>query len=311
MNVEERLREAMRGPGYALPGWPDATTRIRAGIAARRRRRAGATALALATVAVVTVPAFVFAAGPGRPPVPRPGSSATAARTAAPTTAPTPGQVIPWLERPAPAATPSSESSPVPCEGPVLSAAASAGPAGAADASRTVVTLTNLGDVACALPKAELSSAGTAITTRLDESLGVKAALAVEPGEAVQLQITMSTNCGGTPAIYSDVWLWSKIPVTGLTLRASCPVLLSPWYAPDAADPSDLAALTALRAYLDVPSSVGRSDDLVYVVTLANPTDRSIDLSNCPVFDQRLGSDGGRFLLNCPFNVLPPGSWVR
>ena len=88
MSIDDLLRDALRDDSYALPGWPDATARVRAGISRRRRHRAATAAAALAAVTALAVPIVVsqLAAGPS---LQGPGVTVT----------PSPGQVIPWLER--------------------------------------------------------------------------------------------------------------------------------------------------------------------------------------------------------------------
>jgi hypothetical protein len=90
MNIDELVREALRDDRHALPAWPDATIRVRAGMSRRRHRRIAVAAAVIAVVGAVVVPAAIHLAG--TPTAPDVGS--TAAGT------PTPGQVIPWQDRP-------------------------------------------------------------------------------------------------------------------------------------------------------------------------------------------------------------------
>jgi hypothetical protein len=100
MSIDDLLRDALRDDSYALPGWPDATARVRAGISRRRRRRAATVAAALAAVTVLAVPIAVSQLA-ASPPLQGPGVAVT----------PSPGQVIPWLERRVGPVTPSGPQS--------------------------------------------------------------------------------------------------------------------------------------------------------------------------------------------------------
>jgi hypothetical protein len=68
---------------------------------------------------------------------------------------------------------------------------------------------------------------------------------------------------------------------------------------------------TTLLAHIDVASTVDPGTDLEYIVSLENRSDEDLSLVPCPVFVQRLGTDGGSYLLNCTFTRLPAHSWVR
>ena len=94
MNVDELLRDALRDDRYALPAWPDATVRVRAGMSRRRRRRAAIAAGVVAAVAALATPAAIGL------------STHPTAPSLAPTVVvtPSPGQVIPWREQPVGAA---------------------------------------------------------------------------------------------------------------------------------------------------------------------------------------------------------------
>jgi hypothetical protein len=89
MNIDELVRETLRDDRHALPAWPDATIRVRAGMSRRRRRRTAVAAAVIAAVGAVAVPATINLAGP--PVAPDVGSTATVT--------PNPGQVIPWQDR--------------------------------------------------------------------------------------------------------------------------------------------------------------------------------------------------------------------
>jgi hypothetical protein len=66
-----------------------------------------------------------------------------------------------------------------------------------------------------------------------------------------------------------------------------------------------------LVASIDAVSTVEPGTDLAYIVSLENRSDEALSLDPCPVFVQRLGADGGAYLLNCTFTRLPAHSWVR
>jgi hypothetical protein len=89
-SIEELLHQMLRDDRHALPTWPDAATRIRAGITVRRRqhrRRAVLVVVGILALLVVTVPAVARQLSyPPANPTP---------------TVPAPGEVIPWLDRPA------------------------------------------------------------------------------------------------------------------------------------------------------------------------------------------------------------------
>jgi len=90
MSVDDLLREALRDDRYALLAWPDATARVRAGMSRRRRRRVAIAAAAVTAVAALATPAAIRLSS--YPTTPSVGPTATVT--------PSPGQVIPWRERP-------------------------------------------------------------------------------------------------------------------------------------------------------------------------------------------------------------------
>ena len=68
MTAEDRLRELLRDPAWALPAWPDAQHRVRRSARRQRRRLAGAGAAAAAVVtAVALVPVVLLTSTAGRP----------------------------------------------------------------------------------------------------------------------------------------------------------------------------------------------------------------------------------------------------
>jgi hypothetical protein len=105
MSIDELLRDALRHDRYALSAWPDATRRVRAGMSRRRRRRASVVVAVIAAAVALTVPVALHGLS-GYPTTPSLGP--TAART------PSPGQVIPWQERPV---GPSASFGPAPSQG--------------------------------------------------------------------------------------------------------------------------------------------------------------------------------------------------
>jgi hypothetical protein len=90
MSIDELLRDALRDDRYALPGWPDATARVRAGMSRRRRRQTAIAVAAVAAVAALATPAAISLSSYPTTPSLGPKIAAT----------PSPGQVIPWQERP-------------------------------------------------------------------------------------------------------------------------------------------------------------------------------------------------------------------
>jgi hypothetical protein len=309
MNLDELLRQTLHDDGYALPSWPDATARVRAGMARRRRRR---TALAC-VVALTGVCLSAAVHGlPHYPTGPRPAQTSTPA----PRTTPSPGQVIAWLDRPA-SPPPTSTGGPrtVPCAVGDLGRVTSTAQPGN---SAVVITLTNVGRSPCAVDVDELwGEVGTVnrpIPTRpADPPPGSGTPAVIAPGQTALRQVTVATSCAGPITTYRNVSIGTKIhvPVPGLTLTSSCTIRLTPWYVTPAGAPPTTGRYADLVASIDVASIVEPGNDLAYVVTLTNPSGLEVDLNPCPVFTQRLGADGGTYLLNCTVSVLPAGSWIR
>jgi hypothetical protein len=294
MNVEDRLRTAWHAPGYALPTWPDASSRVRAGMVRRRRRRAVLTAFAAVLLALLVLPIVV---------VTRTSPQPTPATT--PTATPGLGQVVPWVEDrlgPLPPANPKTTQA---CTTADLEAV-SAAPAVVGSTATATVTVTNVSDSHCHLLGAVLRDHGELVAVGPDDGT----AMVVAPGGAVMISVIARTACPGRAVTYVDLTIEAvpaEIPVPGLSLTSSCPLQLGQWFA-HAADPDPWQQLSS---YIDVPSSVSRGHDLSYVVTLSNPTPGPIELDPAPVFRQSLADSGGRYRLHLPFTTLPAGSWVR
>lgn len=93
MNLDDLVRETLHDDRYALPGWPDASVRVRAGVSRRRRRRVAVVLSTSAVLAALAVPVVVRGLSG------HPTDMAFPGQTLAST--PSPGQVIAWQDRPA------------------------------------------------------------------------------------------------------------------------------------------------------------------------------------------------------------------
>jgi hypothetical protein len=315
MNLDDELRRSLHDHRYALPGWPDATSRVRAGMVRRHRRRVAGAAAATA-IALIALAVPVALQAQRHPPPP-----------SQPRVTPAPGQIIPWLDQPttAPRGTPATgpaTATDEPCDWGELSATAQPSTA-EGGTLYTVIAATNLAAGPCTLngsPALGGIPDLTNVRTTDDVPVGAQTPATIGRGETAHVRIGTSTDCAAPAKTYRSIALWTKLPVDGLELTSSCPVTVGRWYrlAPGAtggatsAETSPIyAQYDQLVAHLEVSSSVVHSNDLRYVVTLQNPTTQWIELNPCPVLVQSLGTDGGWYGMNCTVNVMPPGAWIR
>lgn len=245
MNLEDRLRDTLIDDRLALPSWPDATTRVRAGVRRRRQRRA-TVAAATAGVAV----AAVFSAAPMLTHANR-----ATQLTGSPATT---GSALPGLGQPvdpgsvSPSESASASQSPGAtarsCTAGDLSPTAKAGPAtGAGGHTLNVVRLTNGSSSTCTLagfPDLIATDAGTGTRTSLhpkqgtyfDAASGKRYPATIKPGEDASVDIETASGCNGgmgQPQRYRDVALvvaGRQYPVPGLSLQTWCPVAVGAWY---------------------------------------------------------------------------------
>ncbi|HEX6498003.1 MAG TPA: DUF4232 domain-containing protein [Micromonosporaceae bacterium] len=324
MNLEERLRDALTDDHLALPPWPDATVRVRAGIRRRRRRTATVAASVVAVAAIVSTAPVLLRGGGTAPPGGQPGATPTLS-------------AVPWLDEPvdpaAPTSTPSGAraESARPCTAADLSRTAKGEPANAAGGHvQNVVRLTNVSSSTCSLVGfvdliATDVGTGTRATLRtgygstfFDGGPGKRYPATIAPGEDARIDIVTGNGCYGglgEPHRYRDVALvvaGRQYPVPGLTLQTWCPLQVGAWYTlvdePTAAPSPRFATLS-----VDVvaPASVARGATLDYVVTLVNSGPVAVPLDPCPVYQQELWRNTGTYRLNCSPGEIPAGGSVR
>jgi hypothetical protein len=314
--IEEDLHRLFADPPHAPAPWPDATTRVRAGMRRRHRRRvagaAGSVTLALLVVIAVAVAWVRPPAGP--PPI---------------VPAPTPS-AVPWLDHdpvsyPRPTLDPRTPTKSCAAADLALSPLA---PNGAGGTQVYTVEVRNTGQARCTLsgtPTLRYTDASgatrTATTVQLSQRLTDPNSVpaTIDPGEAAQLEMDTSNSClhGQPPILYADARLaladGGELKL-GQTLDATCgPPAMGGWSRP--ARPGTLAnpGWDVLTVTLELPESARIGQTLEYVVVLDNPSGVPVALSPCPNYVQWIGDlkTGGMFQLNCAVSVVPAHGAVR
>jgi hypothetical protein len=216
MSLDEVLRAELHDPQLALPPWPDAVDRVKAGIRRRRRRRIVCQGAGLAVMVTIAIPLALRATDAG---------AAQSGTSGSPT--------------PSASVSPTVRATAADCGSENLSAILMPG----TNAGEFLLTATNTGAVRCTLlgsPDLITVSAGSAQVVPVVESPALGAAngempATIDPGEHAYATIGTSLTCHGglNPATYANVAIaqfGAPVPATGSTLVTTCPVRVGPWY---------------------------------------------------------------------------------
>lgn len=317
--ADERLEELVRRtlavrqpPGLpSMDPWPA----VRAGVGRRRRRRrlmvAGGTLTAIAAGVVV------FG-------VVRPAAPARLVTPAAP-----PARVVPWLDQPA---SPYPVVQLTPSPPPLLRSCQSADlqvvgvtTSAAAGTLITGVSLRNRSGSGCTVsgyPRlAGLGPTGVwrsiaAVQSGVGNSMTAQVPATLAPGQSTRAVIWTSDGCSAinrpnfvpTPTVLQTYrQLAIGLPGGGwLSTTASINTVCGVWVflfsTPSAEPVPSPGPYAGLTATLTLPSTVRSGTTVDYVVTLSNPTDRTIRFDPCPVYTEG-GYANGQFhqtyRLNC------------
>lgn len=275
-DLEDDLRRVLSDPAYALPPWPDAVERIRSGMRRRHGRRL-LTRIWTGTAAVVAV--LSATVGPSLLSTDRP----------APLPSP---EVIPWRDLPyADPAVPSLVARPAAttCQAADLRLV-SVETDGAGGTTFHTIRLRNDGTAACTLPgrpqlRGTIRGRTRTIATKpsnRDLYAGTVPAT-IEPDEAADGTFETYGGCldGRAETVYTAIRVVSgdgEVRVPG-EIDATCGVGVGQWHRfteqPGEEPSSLLVTLTA-------PPTARLGSDLSFVVTLTNPTGRTVALDPCP-----------------------------
>jgi hypothetical protein len=313
--IEEDLRRLFADPPDVPAPWPDASTRVRAGMRRRHRRRAAGAAGSVTLVLLLAIAVAVASVRPpaGPPPI---------------VPAPTPS-AVPWLDQGPvdyPVATLDARTPTTTC-GAVDLVLSPLVPNGAGGVLEYDVEVRNAGQARCTLsgiPPLRYTDAAGATRTAQVRQLPQNfpdpnvAPATIDPGETAALEIDTVGSClTGQPAIrLGDARL--ALPgggelKLGVTLDATCGVSMSGWSRPAQHGTLANPALETLTVALEVPATVRIGQTLRYVVVLSNPSDTPVTMSPCPNYLQTIAGvkTGGYFQLNCAVPAIPAHGAVR
>jgi hypothetical protein len=318
-SIEDELRELFTDPRRHPAPWPDATTRVRAGMRRRHRRRVAGTAGSVTLALLVAVAVAIAWVRPAAPPPP-------SLRAATPSPS-----ALAWLDLPPvqyPPATLDPRPSAVACAtkdfalSPVVAT-------GAMGTQYYLVEVRNTGPAPCTLsgrPTLRYTDAsGATRTGHTDETSTLvrdpnAVPATINPGETARLEVQTHTYCStnqdGAARVHWDnarlVLDDGGVLPLEVSLHADCGVGMSPWTRPDPGSTAD-PAWSSLIISMELPASVRIGQTLEYVVVLTNPTDTAIALTPCPNYIQSLALQkaGGPHQLNCSVSEIPPRRAVR
>jgi hypothetical protein len=276
-------------------------------------------------VAAVITPLLVFS--PADRPAPTPSVTPSGVVLSNP---PVPGQVVPWIEAPAPApGSVSPRPTARPCAAADLAATATGTSLGTSGgASRIVIAFSDVGTSRCTLLDSPVlvtvGADGVAQTvpvdpgTVFDDPGTEEQPPTLDPGESAQRTLSTARSCGDPthPTRYANLALVlpdaHRIPVPGLVLSTTCTVRASAWYRTVPASPGSAPTrYLGLVAGIDAPTRVARGADLTYTVRLSNPGP-TVVFDPCPVLVQRLGARTELDYANCAVATgVPGGSSIR
>jgi hypothetical protein len=137
----------------------------------------------------------------------------------------------------------------------------------------------------------------------------------LEPGQRTGMLVGFHPGCPNGPA-YQGIALrqsGATIRVPGLTLQGICDhVSAGPWQQPGTPlAPPEKERYGGLVPLLDVPATVARGTTLAYVVDLTNPTQETVVLDPCPVYQESVANVHLSYLLNCEGVTIPAGGSAR
>lgn len=314
-SLEDQLRQSLADHKRALPGWTDPVAQVSEGIMRRRRRRRGAVLLG-AAISVLLLALAPLALRPALSPDPVPDIAA--------------GEVVPWLDEPAPqptylariappAPTTSCTATAITGTGPNHGAWRESGPTASGFDRATVLVGNN--DQRCTI-------AGSGVLTGVDPRTGERMPLAMrsgtsidggakvypatmDPGSPARIDIETSTSCRkpATPQ-YQDVRLEALGAVFELPwfqATPGCEIRLGDWYVLPKLD------YYPLTVTMTAPPTVRRGTTLEYEVILLDSNGIGVRLEPCPVFEQTLAGVGTArwHRLNCVVRTLPKHQPVR
>lgn len=304
-------------------------------VARRVRRRRTRVHLAVAAVAVavggvIAATTLVLSAGPRVQPA-----------HPSPSLGPTPGVdlagAVPWLPLPV-SSLPEQKTTPGPhpptdarpCTATDVSASIAEAGNGAGGHYQVLVTFRNTSASSCLLKG--YPTYVTATAPGLPSVRGINGSwfpsfgtANMDPGKVTYLSVETDSECASRPAggptgpPYHHLIIGfpggGSVPVdraNGLDL--TCGLRLTQFSAPERRPRPVVDPLSNLRSSLTLPATVLAGRDLVYVVTLANPTSEPIDLAaRCPSYVETAGTAvKAAFGLNCQsVGVIRAGESVR
>jgi len=312
--IEDELRRVFADPNRTPAAWPDATTRVRAGMRRRLRRRAVAGAVG-ATLAVLLAVSVVI--GISRSVSPVPPVSPTGPSSA-------PG-VVPWRDQPPvnyPRELPPARPDAAGCRVTDLVLDSDQTNTAAAGTESDFIVVHNGGSTRCTLsgrPTLLHAGPGAAAVVGPTHPIDIPDApdgttpATIDPGEQAVVVIEWYGGCTAPAAV---VWSGLALRLAGgsvlrltSTLDARCGVGMGQWYRPVV----DRLPWLGLAVTIEAPPTVHVGQSFDYVVTLTNPTGVPVPLVPCPNYVQRIeGTKSGRVnQLNCAVTSIPAGGRVR
>jgi hypothetical protein len=247
--------------------------------------------------------------------------------TGASHTAAAANSVIPWQDRPADAPTKLARREPRPqrpaCRAEALGVRGWVEPGtSTANGESHTALLSNTSDSRCTLGgSAELVATEAATGRRHTIPIGIEQPTpygskqypaTIDPGEPARIDLTSVRSCAspaGQVTRYQRVGLLvlgREIPVGDVELSTACPLQVGSWYVLP-----PLLNLPAQLVSIEAPAEVKRGAELRYVVSILNPSERSLSLKPCPVYTQRLGEESSSYRLNCRIERLAPHQTAR
>ncbi|NUO55416.1 MAG: hypothetical protein HOV78_02070 [Hamadaea sp.] len=301
-DLEDELRRVLHDPRYALPSWPDAVSRVHAGMRVRRGRRWVARAFgsltSFATVLAIGGP-VVSPAGPG-------------------IDLPSNAIVVPWQNMPY------VEPSPSPAK-----QAAECTPRNFATGSPirwvngpddVTYVLEYQGDAACVItgePRLAVSAPDGRRTTVRTSSPGELSAL-VQPGDGVLVSIVAPATCAKE---YKDLDFSFAGGSTHIRLddrvRGDCRGLQVVWEVLAQNRPPVPGPRETLGVAVRAPAQVRSGKEFTYYVVLHNPSGKDVDLAPCPAYAVRVTGVGPYPVrlggLHCGVSKIPAltGVWFE
>ncbi|WP_189172166.1 DUF4232 domain-containing protein [Pilimelia anulata] len=129
----------------------------------------------------------------------------------------------------------------------------------------------------------------------------------VDPGEPARVTLTLRDGCaaGRTGGAVAIVEGGREIPVSGLRLDGGCVRAASAWHV----EPP-LLNLPGLVATIHAPDSAARGEEISFLVTVENTSDRRQDFGGCPAYVAGIGGWSESRKVNCQMTSIEAGSRV-